>query len=240
MKNQINALEIKGLNKKYKGFSLCDVEICIPKGSIVGLVGENGAGKSTTMKAALNLVKRDAGEVRFWGENLDEHPRELKHRIGVSFDEINFYEVLTPLKVEKICAAVYDNWDKTEFERLLKKFNVNETKPIIDFSRGMKVKLSLAVAMSHDAELLILDEPTSGLDPIAREDVLEEFETFVKNGERSILLSSHITDDLEKIADSVVFIHKGKIVFDKSVTELKAQGRPIDDILNDYVRRDAK
>lgn len=214
------SLEIKGLKKHYNNFSLEDINIRLPKGSIIGLIGENGAGKSTTMKAALDLINKDAGEVLFWGKHLSEEPRKLKEDIGVVFDGINFYETLTPRKVGRVSKEAYSNWDMNLYKQYLEKFELPLNKEIKTLSKGMQVKLCLAVALSHHAKLLILDEPTSGLDPVIRDDILDVFLEFVQDEENSVLLSSHITSDLAKIADYIVFIHKGHIILNESKDDL--------------------
>lgn len=214
------ALEIKDLCKKYDTFQLDHVNLKLPKGSIIGLIGENGAGKSTTMKATLNLIQKDEGEVLLWGKPIQADSRELKEDLGVVFDGINFYETLTPLQVGKISKAAYKNWDEVKYSDYLTRFELPEKKEIKTFSKGMQVKLCLAVALSHHARLLILDEPTSGLDPVIRDDILEVFLDFVQDEENSVLVSSHITGDLEKIADYIVFIHKGKVILQDSKDEL--------------------
>lgn len=214
------ALEIRHLCKYYDKFRLEDVNLKLPKGSIIGLIGENGAGKSTTMKAALNLIRKDGGDVLFWGQELTEDSKELKEDIGVVFDGINFYETLTTVEVGNIHKAAYKNWDEEAYRDYCSRFNLPQDKEIREFSKGMQVKLCLAAALSHKAKLLILDEPTSGLDPVVRDDILDVFLDYVQDEENSILISSHITTDLEKIADYIVFINKGKIILDESKDEL--------------------
>ena len=214
------ALEVNNLNKSYGDFSLKDICLKLPKGSIMGLIGENGAGKSTTFKAILDLVKKDSGKVAFYGECLNDEAKELKEEIGVVFDGINFYETLTPEQVGKISSAAYKKWDQTIYEGYLRKFKLDKKKEIKTFSKGMQVKLCLAVALSHHAKLLILDEATSGLDPIMRDEILDVFLDFVQDEEHAILISSHITSDLEKVADYITFIHEGKIVLSKTKDEL--------------------
>lgn len=229
------ALEVKGLRKEYKGFALEGMNLTIEKGKIMGLVGENGAGKTTAMKAMLGIIRPDGGAVRILGKDFSSDDVELKNRIGVVLDEVNFYETMTAKQVGKVCAGVFGGWNEEIFQQNLERMNVAMNKKIKDYSKGMRIKLSLAAAMSHGAELLILDEPTSGLDPVAREEILEEFKAFTEDGEGAILLSSHITSDLEKIADDITFIHKGKTIFTKSREELGRIGN-IDDIMTEYVR----
>lgn len=186
----------------------------------MGLIGENGAGKSTTLKAILDLIRKDDGTVCLFGQELTEDRKDIKEDIGVVFDGIHFHETLTPKKVEKISEAAYKQWDPQVYQSYLRQFALPADKEIKTFSKGMKMKLSIAVALSHDPKLLILDEATSGLDPVMRDDILDVFMDFVQDESHSILMSSHITTDLEKIADYITFIHKGKIIFDKSKDEL--------------------
>ena len=229
------ALEIKGLRKEYSDFVLEGMDLTIERGKIMGLVGENGAGKTTAMKAMLGIIKADGGTVRFFGNELSGGYSGNKNDSGVVLGEVNFYETMTPEQVGKVCGGIYKNWDEKRFKDSLGRMNVAMNKKIKDFSKGMRIKLALATALSHQAKILILDEPTSGLDPVAREEILDEFKAFTANGEGAILLSSHITSDLEKIADDITFIHKGKVIFTKSRQELAVIGN-IDDIMTEYVR----
>ena len=229
------ALEIKGLRKEYKDFVLEGMDLTIERGKIMGLVGENGAGKTTAMKAMLGIIRADGGTIRFFGKELSEGCSGNKNDIGVVLGEMNFYETMTPAQVGKVCGGIYKNWDEKRFKDSLGRMNVAMNKKIKDFSKGMRIKLALATALSHQAKILILDEPTSGLDPVAREEILDEFKAFTEDGQGAILLSSHITSDLEKIADDITFIHKGKVIFTKSRRELAGIGN-IDDIMTEYVR----
>ena len=214
------ALQINGLTKEYPGFKLDHVSFTLPCGTIMGLIGENGAGKSTTINAVLDLIRKDDGNILFWGKELSHNPRQLKEDIGVVFDGINFYETLTPVKVGKISAAAYRQWDPAAYKGFLEQFQLPADKEIKTFSKGMKMKLSIAAALSHHPKLLILDEATSGLDPVMRDDILDVFLDFIQDETHSILMSSHITTDLEKVADYITFIHQGKIVFSKPKDEL--------------------
>ena len=213
-----NALTISSLTKTYKDFVLDNVSFSVPSGSIVGLIGENGAGKSTTINAALGLIHKEAGHVSILGK--DELDNETKEQIGVVFDGSNYPEILSPKKINQIMKNIYGSWDEQAYFRLLKQFSLPLDKQIKQFSKGMKMKLAISVALSHYSKLLILDEATSGLDPVIRDDILDMLLDFVQDEEHSILVSSHITSDLEKIADYIVFIHKGKVVFSKSKDEL--------------------
>lgn len=215
-----SALEIHELMKKYEDFTLDHISFQVPSGSIVGLIGENGAGKTSTINAVLGLIKKDSGEIEILGENADNLSSPVKEEIGVVFDGSNFSEELTPVKLNKVLRDVYSSWDQALFRKLLEQMEVPLSKKIKTFSKGMKMKLSIAVALAHHPRLLILDEATSGLDPVMRDDILDMFLDFVQDEEHSILVSSHITSDLEKVADYIVFIHKGKIIFAKSKDEL--------------------
>ncbi len=231
----MDVMKIENLTKQYKGFRLDNVSLRIKPGEIVGLVGENGAGKSTLMKAALGLIRSDTGQVLFWGQPLGRNPIALKNQIGVMLDESGFYQTMNAQEAGKICAGVYKDWDSGKYEEFLHKYGIDMKKPIKDYSKGMRVKLMLATALCHGAEILILDEPTSGLDPVAREEILEDFKDFVSDGKKAVLISSHISSDLEKIADEIVFIHQGRQVFTKSSRELCEEGG-VDRIMNEYVR----
>lgn len=216
----MNILEISNMTKDYGRFKLNDVSIDLPEGCIMGLVGENGAGKSTLLKAALGLVNRNAGEVRFRGETLVPGSPQMEE-IGVVFDTLRFHETLTPSQIGTISAQTFRNWDEAAFREHLKRFDLPEKSKIKGFSKGMRMKLNLAVALSHKARLLLMDEPTAGLDPIARDELLDLFLDFVQDETHSILLSSHITSDLEKAADYITFLHKGKLLFTKPTYELQ-------------------
>lgn len=215
-----NALTVSGLAKNYKEFSLSDVSFEVPQGAIVGLIGENGAGKSTTLNAILGLIHKDAGEISIMGSPIEELSLDMKEKIGVVFDGTNFSEELTPKKLNKVLKGIYASWDEDFFISLLKKLSLPFQKKIKSFSKGMKAKLSIAVAFAHHPKLLILDEATSGLDPIVRDHILDMFLDFVQDEENSILVSSHITTDLEKVADYIVFIHEGQLIFSKPKDEL--------------------
>ena len=218
------ALKIQGLTKKFEGFALDKVSFRVPSGSIVGLIGENGAGKTTTINAALGLIKKDSGEIELFGENVEHLTPSIKEEIGAVFDASNFSEELTPEKLDKVLKDIYTSWDQDLFRQLLDRLEIPFSRKLKTFSKGMKMKLSLAAALSHHPKLLILDEATSGLDPVMRDDILDMFLDFVQEEDHAILVSSHITSDLEKVADYIVFIHKEKIIFSK----------PKDELLEDY------
>lgn len=216
----MDAITIKNLNKVYKNFALQDVSFSVPKGSIMGFVGENGAGKTTTLKSILNLISYDSGNIEIFGLDNIKNEKEIKEQIGVVFEGSNFHENLNTNNISKIMSHIYKNWDDRLFKEYLKQLRVPNNKLIKEFSKGNKMKLSIAVALSHKPKLLILDEATSSLDPIVREEILDIFLDFIQDEEHSIILSSHITSDLDKIADYITFIHKGKIVFSESKDEL--------------------
>lgn len=213
-----NALTITGLTKRYKDFALEDVSFEVPQGSIVGLIGENGAGKSTTLNAVLGLISKDAGSISLYGKGGIS--RENKDQIGVVFDGSNFPDALTPRQIGNVLNTIYHSWDSNLYSRLLNGFSLPENKKIKQFSKGMKMKFSIAAALSHNPKLLILDEATSGLDPVIRDDILDMFLEFMQEEDHSVLVSSHITSDLEKVADYIVFLHEGKVIFSKPKDEL--------------------
>lgn len=209
----MNAIEIKGLEKRYDGFQLGSFDLTLPSGCIMGLVGENGAGKSTTIKLIMNAIGRDAGEISVLGvDNRSAGFRDVKEDIGVVLDEAYFPEVMSARNVGRVMALTYKNWDAAAFEGYLKKFSLAPDKIFKDYSRGMRMKLAIAAALSHGAKLLILDEATSGLDPMARDELLDIFNDFTRDENCSILLSSHIVSDLEKICDYIAFLHRGRLV----------------------------
>lgn len=205
-------LDIKNLNKKYEHFQLKDVSFQLEKGYIMGFIGANGAGKTTTIKSILNLIRIDSGEIRTLGKEMIQHEIELKQEIGSAFGGMDFYTRNKIKTLTNVIKKFYRNWDNEAYYNYLKKFNLNEDKKIAELSTGMKVKYSLALALSHGAKLLILDEPTSGLDPVARDNLLDIFQELVEGGEISILFSTHITSDLEKCADYITFIDNGQII----------------------------
>ena len=214
------SLKVENLSKKYDDFLLDKVSFYVPKGNIVGLIGENGAGKSTTINTMLDIIERDSGDVYILNSEKNKISNSIREKIGVVFDGNNFPEDLTPQKLNNVLKAIYTNWEEKKFSEFIEKFNLPKNKKIKNFSRGMKMKLSISVALSHNAELLILDEATSGLDPIVRDDILDILLDFVQDENKSILISSHITSDLEKVADYIVFIHKGKVIFEETKDNL--------------------
>jgi ABC-2 type transport system ATP-binding protein len=212
MEQYENAIEIQGLTKKYDGFTLDNISFNVPKGSIMGFIGQNGAGKTTTIRALLNIIRYDAGKINMLGMDNREQEYEIKEQLAAVFDELPFQEMFTAKQLSIMMGGIYRDWDKVEFERYLDRFQLPMKKKCGKFSKGMKMKLQIAAALSHNAKLLIMDEATTGLDPVVRNEILDIFREYLQNGERSILMSSHITSDLEKIADSVTFIDKGKLL----------------------------
>ncbi|WP_418832188.1 ABC transporter ATP-binding protein [Paraeggerthella sp.] len=210
-------LNIRGLSKHYDGFDLQDAALRVPSGSVVGFIGSNGAGKTTTIKSILGLTRPDSGQIALFGEETVGAPpkrlAELKQRVGVVFDTCSFPEELTVEAVGKLMSVSYRAWDAAGFRERIKQFELPPSKTVKDLSRGMSMKLSLACALSHDADLLILDEATAGLDPMARDETLDTLRDFMTDENHGILMSSHITSDLEKIADYIVCIDEGRIVF---------------------------
>ena len=208
-----NTIEIKNVSKNYPEFKLDKISFKIPKGTIVGLIGENGAGKTTTIKSILNITNT-TGQIKVFDKDNKKYEKEIKQDLGVVLDDSFLSEYLTAKGVNTIMKSFYTNWDTEKYFNYLKEFKLPTNKLIKDFSSGMKMKLKIATSISHNPKALILDEPTSGLDPIIRNEILEIFRNYItEDEERSILLSSHITSDLEHIADYIIFIHNGKIIF---------------------------
>ena len=235
-----NNIELQNVSKKYKDFELKDISFNVPQGCIVGLIGENGAGKTTTIKSMLNITRAE-GNVKIFGKDSKKNEKEIKEETGVVLDDSFLSEYLTAKQVNSIMKDFYKNWDENKYINLLKEFNLPIDKLIKDFSSGMKMKLKIATAISHNPKLLILDEPTSGLDPVVRNEILDIFRKYIEEDEtRSILLSTHITTDLEHISDYIVFIEKGKIVFDLPIDELLENYGIIKCSKEDFVRLDEK
>lgn len=213
-------LNIKNLRKEYKRFTLDNVSFSLPKGYIMGFIGPNGAGKTTVIKLIMNLIKRNGGEIEVFSLDNIQHETDIKKRIGFVYDENYYYEELTVTEVKKIVAVFYDNWDEQRFAEYLKRFDLPPQEKVKNLSKGMKMKFSLALALSHEAELLILDEPASGLDPVARSELLDIIREYMADENRGVLLSSHLTSDLDKIADYICFINRGRIILSASREEL--------------------
>lgn len=214
------AVEIKDLVKRFDEFTLGPINLNIPKGTIVGYIGQNGAGKSTTIKLMLGLLQKNSGEINILGETDPGNPA-IKDKLGVVFDDLYMTKEMTVIDIQRFCERVYTKWDNEKFNQYIDRFKLPKKQKIKNFSRGMKMKLSIAIALSHEAELLLLDEATSGLDPIVREEILELLLDFMQDENHTILISSHILSDLEKVADYIAFIDSGKILMFEPKDELK-------------------
>lgn len=212
MDNNNNVIEFRKVCKDYGDFRLDNISFSVPEGSVCGFIGQNGAGKTTTISLLLDLIRRDSGEVYLFGEPVDGKHANVRDDVGVVFDEMGFHEFLTARQINTIFKNIYSNWDENAFFDNLRKFSLPVNKKCGAFSRGMRMKLQIAAALSHKAKLLVMDEPTSGLDPIVRNEIMQIFREYMTEDDHTILLSSHITGDLEKIADEVIFIDGGKIV----------------------------
>ena len=228
------AIEIKGVTKKYDGFTLDNISFHVPKGSIMGFIGQNGAGKTTTIRGLLNIINIDAGEIRMLGMDHIKDEFAVKERIAVVFDELPFHDVFTAREMARIFRGLYPKWNDETFQRYLDRFQLPQKKKIGKFSKGMKMKLQIACALSHGAELLVMDEATTGLDPVVRTEILDMFLEYLQDEGHSILMSSHITSDLEKIADSVTFIDRGKIMLSGYKDDVLEQHGLLKCTKNDY------
>ncbi|MBR5682102.1 MAG: ABC transporter ATP-binding protein [Ruminococcus sp.] len=215
-----NILEIKGLNKAYDSFALKDVNFSLPKGYIMGFVGENGSGKTTTIRSILNMANIDSGKISVFGLDSVKDTIAIKEKLGVVFDSLYLAEHLTAKQIEKQLKPFYKDWDSKEFAGRLKSFGLPDNKRVGEFSKGMKMKFMIAIALSHKADFMILDEPTSGLDPVARDELLDILAEYIENENRSVLFSTHITSDVERIADYVTILHNGRVWFTGTKDEL--------------------
>jgi len=215
-----NALEVINLNKRYNDFRLNSVSFALPEGKIMGFVGQNGAGKTTTIRCILNMAERSNGEIKIYGLDNIHDEMAVKQEIAAVFDDIFFVDTWRIRDIDKILKGFYDKWDSAKYAAYLKEFELSPEKRVRELSRGMKMKLMLAVAMSHGAKLLILDEPTSGLDPVARDELLDILSNYISDGEKSVFFSTHITSDLDRIADYVTLIDHGKIFYTGEKTNL--------------------
>lgn len=214
-----NALELSGVTKRYPGFALEGVSFTLPMGSIMGFIGENGAGKTTTLKAILGELRLDAGEITLLGGRLEED-RSLLEQVGVVFDECRFHAALRPQDIDRFLSHIYHGWDSAFFESLCQRFSLPKDRPVKELSRGMTMKLSLAAALAHRPRLLLLDEATAGLDPLMREEILDLLLEFIQDEQHAVLLSTHITSDLDKVADYLTFLHQGRVLFSQPRDEL--------------------
>ena len=231
----MNALEVRGLRKTYPAFTLKDVSFDVPQGAVVGFIGRNGAGKSTTLKSILGLVHPDGGDVRFFGQDVRQHEREFKEQIGVVLGGIDFYPKKKLCVITDVTRRFYDNWDEDKYRHYLQLFALDESKRVDQLSSGMKVKYMIALALSHSARLLILDEPTSGLDPVSRDELTELLGRIVADGTRSVLFSTHITSDLEKCATHIAFIKDGVMQYSGAIGDFRVQYRDMGDTLEDII-----
>lgn len=210
-----NILEVRGLNKSYKDFSLTDISFTLPEGCITGFIGVNGAGKTTTIRAILGLAQKASGTIKFFGKDIEKNEQEIKNRIGVVLDEGCLYDDLTMSEMKSIVAPAYTEWSEQDFKSYMDRFSLNPRQKISSLSKGMRMKYALSLALSHKADLLIMDEPTSGLDPLIRSQLLEIITDYMKQGGKGVFFSTHITSDLDKVADMIILIHDGKILFEK-------------------------
>lgn len=233
-----NSIEIKGLCRKYPQFQLKDISFNVPCGTVMGFIGENGAGKSTTIKAILGLLNKGEGSIKVLGENAADLSPAVKEKIGIVFDGLSFPETLNAVQLDKVMAGLYKTWNSEVFFGYMKRFDLPLKKKFKGFSRGMQMRLSIAAALSHDPQLLVLDEPTSGLDPVMRSEILDIFLEFMQDETHSILLSTHITSDLEHIADYITFIHKGELIFTQERNEMRDKYRILKCTPEDVERMD--
>lgn len=216
------ALEVKNISKTYKDFSLKNVSFKLPKGCIMGFIGENGAGKSTTIKLILDLIKSESGEVSILGQS-NKAGKKLREDIGVVMDECCFPETINAKEINQCLRKVYHSWEESTYREFIERFSLPWNRPIKEYSKGMKMKLAIAAALAHSAKILILDEATSGLDPIVREEILDVFMDFIQDEKHSVFISSHIISDLEKVCDYITFIHKGRILMSEAKDEILEQ-----------------
>lgn len=210
-----NILEITGLTKAYSGFSLSNVSFTLPEDCIAGFIGINGSGKTTTIRTILGLARKDAGAIKIFGKDFQGHEREIKNRIGVVLDEGGFYDELTIAEMKSIIAPAYSSWSDSDYNSYIERFALDPSQKIETLSKGMRMKFSLALALSHNADLLIMDEPTSGLDPLIRSQFLGIMANYMKQGGKGVFFSTHITSDLDKVADMIILINSGKIVLEQ-------------------------
>lgn len=236
--NYENAIEIKNVTKKYDGFTLNNISFQVPKGSIMGFIGQNGAGKTTTINSLLNIIPIDSGEIKIFGKDHAKDELEIKRNIAAIFDMLPFHEQFNARQISIIMRDIFEEWNQDTFFSYLDRFQLPQKKKFAEFSKGMKMKLQIAAALSHNAHLLVMDEATTGLDPVVRNEILDIFLEYLQNEENSILMSSHITSDLEKIADSVTFIDRGKILLSGYKDEILENHGILKCSKNDYKQID--
>lgn len=235
-----NTLEITNLSKKYGDFQLDKVSFSLPTGYVMGLIGPNGAGKTTIIKTIMNLVMKQSGQIKLFGKDHKEHEIEAKKRIGFVYDTPNYYEHLSLKRLKNVIAPFYEKWDEAVFNDLVGRFDLPLNKPLKNFSKGMSMKSSIAIALSHHADFIIMDEPTSGLDPVVRREMLDFLRELMQDENKSILFSSHITTDIEQVADYITYVHHGKIVFSKTKDEVYEQYAMVkggNDLINDETKK---
>ena len=218
-----NVIELQHIQKSFNGFQIRDLSINVKKGFVTGFIGGNGAGKSTTIKMIMNLLQQDSGTISIFGKSYKEHEKEIKERIGFVYDENIFYENITLKDMKRIIKPAYKKWDDKKFQHFVEQFELPLNKNMKTFSKGMKMKASLAIALAHHAELIIMDEPTSGLDPIFRRELLNILHELMQDEDKTIFFSTHITTDLDRIADYMTFIHKGEQIFTKEFYKLEEE-----------------
>lgn len=236
-----NILEVNNLSKSLGNFSLDNVSFSLKPGYIMGLIGVNGSGKSTTIKLIMNLLKKDSGEIKIFEKDNVTYEKEIKQRIGFVYNENYYYDNLTINEAKKILSPFYKDWDDKIFNNYINQFNLNPNKQIKQLSKGMKIKFSLAMALSHNADLILMDEPTAGIDPVFRREILDILNNFIQNENKSVFFSTHITTDLEKVADYITFIDNGKILFSQNKEELNETYKLIkgpNDILNEDIKNE--
>lgn len=234
-------LEVKGLTKKFKGFTLDNVSFTLNRGYIMGLIGPNGAGKSTVIKLIMNLLLKDQGEIKIFGKDYHKNEKEIKNRIGFVYDENYYYEDLRIDEMRKVVAPFYKKWNESTFQNYIKQFQLRPDQRIKELSKGMKMKFSLAIALSHGAELIVMDEPTSGLDPIIRNELLEILYELIQDENVGVLFSTHITTDLDRIADYITFMNKGRLLFSEPKDEVIEKYRLVkggNELINDEMKKE--
>ena len=235
-----NILNISNLSKEYKNFKLDNISFSLPRGYIMGFIGANGAGKTTTIKLIMNLIRKSSGKVEIFGKDNIKHEIDVKSNIGFVYDECNYYEELSIKDNVSIVKRFYKTWNQKQCDEYLRKFNLDSSKKVKELSKGMKMKFAISIALSHGADLIIMDEPTSGLDPVSRSEILEILQEYIQDGEKSVVFSTHITSDLEKVADYITFINRGKLEFSMSKDEILERYKIVKgglDILNDDFRK---
>lgn len=235
-----NILEVTGLNKSYGDFSLSNVTFSLPEDCITGFIGVNGAGKTTTLRSILRLTTKTSGSIKIFGMEMEQHERELKNRIGIVLDDGGFYDELTMSEMKNVIAPAYSSWSEQDYKSYMDRFSLNPKQKINTLSKGMRMKYALALALSHKAEFLIMDEPTSGLDPLIRSQLLTILADYMNEGGKGVFFSTHITSDLEKVADTLIMIDHGKIVFEEEKDTLLDSYRVVKGDIKDLNQENKK